>query len=50
MVRRLFGKCTATFPGYGDFKKANFEVSVTWKGCGTSRAALFIVSGRRNAT
>jgi hypothetical protein len=34
----------------GNSKSANFEFPATWKGCGTLRAALFIVSGRRNAT
>jgi hypothetical protein len=34
----------------GTSKRTHFDFAATWKGCGTLRAALFIVSGRRNAT
>jgi hypothetical protein len=34
----------------GTKKRTNFDFAATWNGCGTLRAALFIVSGRRNAT
>jgi hypothetical protein len=31
----------------GTSKRANFDFPATWKGCGTLRAALFIVFARR---